>query len=194
MRHLLLTIIISLAVAFEALAQDEISMPGNSLPALQAWLSQTMEKNGSHSLGSLESRLTNVRFDGCRLSFLSETTRTFDNSVRPNETGDLRTQGTRTYRPDSQSTMSYSFDLTEIDPSDIGERFAKGKMQTLLLNTIDRDTVVDYRLETSGFPTKSGSHKAVSITLRKKIIPEFKEKLITFIRTCQQKAPAGNSR
>lgn len=179
------TVMLIMTAAMTAAAQGAMSSttPGQ----LHAELVRLLEKNGSYSVGSIDIRLKNVRFSGCRLSFESESILRTDNSVPPPPAGDMRTQGTRPIRPDRKRTTHYSFDMAEINPSEIAERFESGNTETLILPTIDRDDVVEYRLEMHGFPAKSQFVNSVAITVRKKVIVEVKEKLITAIRACQQR-------
>ena len=184
-KEFFLTVTLILTAAMAAAAQDAIS----SAPPeeLHADLVRLLEKNGSYSVGSIDIRLKNVRFSGCRLSFESESILRTDSGVPPPPAGDMRTQGTRPIRPDRKRSTHFSFDLAEINPGEIAERFESGSTQTLVLPTIDRDEVVEYRLETNGVPAKSQLVNAVPITVRKKVIVEVKEKLIAAIRACQQR-------
>ena len=184
-KEFFLTVILIMMAALAAAAQDAISSA--RVEELQAELVRLLEKNGSYSVGSIDIRLKNVRFSGCRMSFESESILRTDNSVPPPAAGDMRTQGTRPARPDRKRSTHFSFDLAEINPSEIAERFERGSTETLVLPTIDRDDVVEYRLETNGLPAKSQIVNSVPITVRKKVIGEVKEKLITAIRACQQR-------
>ncbi len=184
-KEFFLTVTLITMAALAAAAQNaDSSAPPEKL---QAVLVRLLEKNGSYSVGSLSIRLKNVRFSGCRLSFESESILRTDNSVPPPAAGDMRTQGTRQIRPDRKRSTHFSFELAEINPSEIAERFERGSTETLVLPTIDRDDVVEYRLETNGVPAKSQFVNAVPITVRKKVIVEVKEKLITVIRACQER-------
>ena len=155
--------------------------------ATQEWLVATMERSGSYSDGSFTHRLRNVVLGGCKLSFDAETFVSRNPYPRrPPANGDLRTQGTTPDRPDIRRVSSFSFDLFDIDPSTVEERIAPGKMRSLLLKAIDQDDAIKFRHDITGQPTTSGTYRSIALTLETKVIPEFKKRLIAYIRVCNE--------
>src|SRR5688500_18922606 len=126
MKHeFFLAAILIITAATAAASQGEA--PSTSPTQSQSELVRLLEKNGSYSTGSIDHRLKNVRFIGCRMSFESEAVSRTNNIVPPSATGDMRTQGTQPIRPDLKISRHFSFDLAEINPSEITGRFERGK-------------------------------------------------------------------
>ena len=180
----LLSALLTVTASLAANAQGE--GPPESLTQLQAELVRLLEKNGSYSIGSQDHRLKNIRFSGCRMSFESEAIIKPLNTVSPPPDGDMRTQGKFPVRPDVKSSIHFSFDLSEINPSEIAQRLERGKTETLVMPTIDRDDVVEYRVQISQSPPRVLLVNSVALTVRKKAILQVKEKLIAAMRICQQ--------
>ncbi len=162
-------------LAYSGLATDpsaqDLPFGGESISTLQATVVRILKKNGTYSDDSFDNWISDVSFTGCSMLIRSERSRSVLYSAGPGY----------------QITSTATFDLFDIDPSDITERVStSGKVRTMRLNTIDGDEVVSYVVR-SRYETTSTMEKSVSITVRKKVLPELKRKRIELIRLCQQR-------
>ena len=150
-------------------AQDQPSV-GESISTLQGAIVRILKKNGTYTDDSFDNWISEVSFMGCNMRIRSERSRSVLYSAGPGY----------------HITSTATFDLFDIDPSDITERIStSGKVRTMRLNTIDSDEVVSYIVR-SRYETTSTMEKSVSITVHKKVLPELKGKMIELIRLCQQ--------
>ncbi len=167
----LLGIVVLALSALGGLIAQIPSATGVSLPELQASLVKDLKKNGTYSGGDADNWISDIGFTGCRLSFKAE---------RKGTIGGWKV------------TSTISFDLSDVDPSDVSERLADTrKMRTLKLKTINDKAAVSYNLKSRDFDEISRMVNSASITVRKKNVSMVKAKLIAIIRACQQEVREG---
>lgn len=141
-----------------------------SFQSLKTWVVTSLKKNGTYTDDFYDFRISNVTFEGCRINIRDE-----------------RSMSASYSNPPAFVVVSVvSFDLSDIDPSDISERVVRDrKMRALRLNAIDGDDVISLVVR-ERYQIISTMERSASITIRKKILNELKENLISMIRYCQR--------
>ncbi|MBX3288647.1 MAG: hypothetical protein KF855_04810 [Acidobacteria bacterium] len=117
MRHINIAFVVLMFLAVQT-AFGQVYDPGKDIETLKTELASLLEKNGSYSWRNQHTRLTDVRFEGCRISFQTERKIVLERDTMPSINS--RAGLSRDLMPaDSKILTEYAFDLAEIDPSEI---------------------------------------------------------------------------
>ena len=161
------------------LAAQNAPAAGDTLPALQAEVAREIKKHGTYNADTSNYWISRVEFEGCRMAF------------------EQRREYSTSYASGSGSTTSTttSFDLGEIDPSDISLRLVdSSKMRGLRLPTIDKAEIVSVQVESRFREPSLSLERSALIVVRQNRAEILKQKLVAIIRLCQQWADAVETR
>ncbi len=164
--------------------------PGKDIETLKTELASLLEKNGSYSWRNQHTRLTDVRFEGCRISFQTEQKTVRERDTRPSK-NPREGLSRDLMAADSKILTEYAFDLTEINPSEIDHRMDVGGNIRLLLQTIDNDEIISYRMTFSDGSILNRNTSVISLSVRRKAANDVKAGLITVMRQCQEEPRSG---
>ena len=160
-----------------SVCNGQAGLAEGSFQSLQTWVVTNLKKNGTYSDDFYDFRISAVTFEGCRINIRSE-----------------RSMSVSYSNPPAFVVASVlSFDLSEINPSEIAERLINDrKMRVLRLNAIGQDDVISLAVR-ERYEIISTMEKSASITVRKKILKELKENLIAMIRYYQRDTDKGKN-
>ncbi|MBX3245086.1 MAG: hypothetical protein KF685_11570 [Acidobacteria bacterium] len=184
MRHVNIACVVLIFLAVPT-AFGQLSDPEKDINTLKTELAALLQKNGSYSWRNQNTRLTDVSFEGCRISFQTELEIAMERGAMPST--DPRAGLSRDLMPaDSKILTEYAFDLAEINPSEIDHRMDVGGNIRLLLKTIDNDEILSYKMTFSDGRVSDRKASVIALSIRKKAANDVKAGLISLLRRCQE--------
>jgi hypothetical protein len=181
-------LVISLASA--AFSQDKaplISMDA-SMVQTQAWLSKAIDKNSTYRSGrNTVNSISGVNFDGCNLSYKTETETQYNSFAVFTGGPDGKGPGTNPTGI-SGTTMTLAFDLKQMNLNGITltPLVANSNMQMLTITSLPGQPSVSYdSIFNNPRFNRSGSLFAATMAVKNDVAQQIKNELTRVMTACQ---------
>ncbi len=174
------------ALSTFAYSQDKTSLLSMdaSMSQTQAWLVKAIDKNSTYRSGDSRDSISNVKFDGCRLSY------TIEHQTSANSSGMNLPGGASTSAPTYYSTLTtLALDLKSMNMNGITltPLVSNTNMQVLTLYSLESQKSVSFNFQPSNPQfSRTGFQSAATFAVKADVAEKIKTGLVQAISFCQK--------
>lgn len=185
-RNLFAAAAVVFALSTFTFSQDKTSLLSMdaSMSQTQAWLVKAIDKNSTYRSGNSRDSISNVKFDGCRLSY------TIEHQTAANSSGMNLPGGASTSAPTYYSTLTtLAFDLKSMNADGITMTplVSNTNMQALTLYSLEGRKGVTFNFQPNSPQLhRTGSQTAATFVVKTDVAEKIKTGLVQAISFCQK--------
>jgi hypothetical protein len=155
-----------------------------SLSQTQAWLAKTIDKNSTYHSGDSRDSISNVKFDGCRLSYTIEH-QTGYNSSSMNLPGSASTSAPAYYS--TLTTLALDLKNMNMGGITLTPLVSNTNMQMLTLYSLEGQKSVSFNLQPNNSRfSRTGFQATATLAVKADVAEKIKIGLVQAISFCQR--------